>query len=136
MASSRKSSRSRRARIGPADLATRVAARLKSIVRPADRLLVGFSGGVDSVALLDGLARLRPSLRFRLAALHVNHQLSPNAGRWAAFCRTFCRERGVRFKSVKVRVAGGDSMEAAARAARYAAYAREPADYVVLAQHQ
>jgi tRNA(Ile)-lysidine synthase len=136
MASSRKSSRSRRARTGPADLATRVAAQLKSIVRPADRLLVGFSGGVDSVVLLDSLARLRRSLRFRLAALHVNHQLSPNAGRWAAFCRTLCRERGVPFKSVKVRVARGDSMEAAARAARYAAYAREPADYVVLAQHQ
>ena len=117
-------------------MAARVAAQLKSIVKPADRLLVGFSGGVDSVVLLDSLARLRRPLRFRLAALHVNHQLSPDAGRWAAFCKTFCRERGVRFKSVKVRVARGDSMEAAARSARYAAYAREPADYVVLAQHQ
>ena len=86
--------------------------------------------------LLDSLARLRRSLRFRLAALHVNHQLSPNAGRWSAFCRAFCRARGVPFKSVKVRVARGDSKEAAARTARYAAYAREPADYVVLAQHQ
>jgi tRNA(Ile)-lysidine synthase len=136
MASSRKSSRSKRARTGPADLATRVAAQLKSVVRPADRLLVGFSGGVDSVALLDSLVRLRRSLRFRLAALHVNHQLSPNAGRWSAFCKNFCRERGVPFSSVKVRVARGDSMEAAARAARYAAYTREPADYVVLGQHQ
>jgi tRNA(Ile)-lysidine synthase len=91
---------------------------------------------VDSAVLLDSLARLRRSLRFRLSALHVNHQLSPNAGRWSAFCRTFCRERGVSFKSVKVRVVRGDSTEAAARAARYAAYGREPADYVVLAQHQ
>jgi tRNA(Ile)-lysidine synthase len=135
MASSRKSSRNSRARPGP-DLAARVAAQLKSIVKPSDRLLVGFSGGVDSVALLDSLVRLRRSLRFRLAALHVNHHLSPNAGRWTAFCKTFCRERGVPFKSVKVRVARGDSTEAAARAARYAAYAREPADYIVLAQHQ
>ncbi|HKA39083.1 MAG TPA: tRNA lysidine(34) synthetase TilS [Burkholderiales bacterium] len=134
MASSRKSSRSRRGT--PADFDARVAARIKSIAKPADRLLVGFSGGVDSVVLLDSLARLRPSLRFRLAALHVNHQLSPNAGRWSTFCKAFCRERGVPFRSVKVRVARGDSTEAAARAARYAAYAREPADYIVLAQHQ
>jgi tRNA(Ile)-lysidine synthase len=136
MASSRKSSRNSRASSGPADLAARVAVQLKNLVKPADRLLVGFSGGVDSVALLDSLARLRRPLRFGLAALHVNHQLSPNAGRWAAFCKSFCRARGIPFKSVKVRVARGDSMEAAARTARYAAYAREPADYVVLAQHQ
>ncbi len=146
MASSRKSSRSdpplkspplrKGGEAAAGGVAARVAAQLKSIVRPADRLLVGFSGGVDSVVLLDSLARLRRPLRFRLTALHVNHQLSPNAGRWSAFCRTFCRERDVPFKSVKVRVARGDSTEAAARAARYAAYAREPADYVVLAQHQ
>jgi tRNA(Ile)-lysidine synthase len=117
-------------------LAARIAGQVQSIVKPADHLLVGFSGGVDSVVLLDSLARLRRSLRFRLSALHVNHQLSPNAGRWSAFCRTFCRERGVPFKSVKVRVARGDSTEAAARAARYAAYAGEAADYIVLAQHQ
>ena len=117
-------------------MAARVAAQLKSIVKPADRLLVGFSGGVDSVVLLDSLARLRRPLRFQLSALHVNHQLSPNAGRWSTLCRTFCRERGIPFKSVKVRVERGDSMEAAARTARYAVYAREPADYIVLAQHQ
>jgi tRNA(Ile)-lysidine synthase len=117
-------------------LIARVTEQLRNVVQPADRLLVGLSGGVDSVVLLDSLTRLRRSLRFRLAALHVNHQLSPNAGRWAAFCRTLCRVRGVPFKGVKVRVARGDSMEAAARAARYAAYAREPADYIVLAQHQ
>jgi len=135
MASSRKSSRSSRAGPGP-DPAARVAVQIRSTVKPSDRLVVGFSGGVDSVVLLDSLARLRRSLRFRLSALHVNHQLSPNAGRWSAFCRTFCRERDIPFKSVKVHVARGDSTEAAARAARYAAYAREPADYVVLAQHQ
>jgi tRNA(Ile)-lysidine synthase len=133
MASSRKSSRSR---IGPADLAPRVAAKLEHVVKPSDRLVAGFSGGVDSVALLDCLARLRRPLRFHLAALHVNHQLSPHAGRWSAFCKAFCRERSIPFKSLNVRVARGDSTEAAARAARYAAYAREPADYVVLAQHQ
>jgi tRNA(Ile)-lysidine synthase len=144
MASSRKSSRSKppsnpsleKGGGAAGRVATRVAAQIKRIVRPADRLLVGFSGGVDSVVLLDSLARLRRVLRFRLAALHVNHQLSPNAGRWAAFCRTFCRERGIPFRGVKVRVVRGDGTEAAARAARYAAYAREPADYVVLAQHQ
>jgi tRNA(Ile)-lysidine synthase len=131
MASSRKSSRSR-----AIDLAARVAGQLQPILRPSDRLLVGLSGGVDSVVLLDILGRLARKLRFRFAALHVNHQLSPNAGRWESFCRRLCRARGIPFQSVKVGVRRGDSLEAAARAARYAAFARQDCEYVVLAHHR
>jgi tRNA(Ile)-lysidine synthase len=130
MASSRKSSRSR------TDLAARVAAQVRTVIRPRDRLLVGLSGGVDSVVLLDALHRIARTLGFHLSALHVNHQLSPNAGRWSAFCRDWCRARGIPFRAVKVRVLRGNSVEAAARAARYAAFAGAAADYVVLAHHQ
>ena len=133
MASSRKSSRNKS---DFADLAARVAAQLKLVVKPGDRLTAGLSGGVDSIVLLDCLQRAARKLRIRLSALHVNHRLSPNAGRWTAFCRRVCRARGVPFRGVKVTVARGDSVEAAARAARYAAFRDEPADYVVLAQHQ
>lgn len=117
-------------------VAARVAAELRAIVRPSDRLLAGLSGGVDSVVLLDVLQRVARRLRFRLAALHVNHQLSPRAGRWEAFCRRLCRARGVPFRSVKVAVRRGDSVEAEARAARYAEFARADCDYVVLAHHR
>ena len=130
MASSRKSSRSN------LDLAERIAAQLKDIVRPSDRLLAGLSGGVDSVVLLDSLQRVARKLRFRLSALHVNHQLSPHARRWEAFCRRVCRARGIPLQSVKVTVRRGDSLEAAARAVRYAVFARQDCDYVVLAHHR
>ena len=117
-------------------LVARVTAQLKHIVKPSGRLLAGLSGGVDSVVLLDVLARVAPRLRFRLSALHVNHQLSPNARRWESFCRRLCRARGIPFQSVKVGVRRGDSVEAAARAARYAAFARQDCEYVVLAHHR
>jgi tRNA(Ile)-lysidine synthase len=117
-------------------LVARIAAQLKDIVRPSDQLLVGLSGGVDSVVLLDSLQRVARKLQFRLSALHVNHQLSPHAPRWEAFCRRLCRARGIPFQSVKVRVRRGDSLEAAARAARYGAFARQDCDYVVLAHHR
>ena len=118
------------------DLAARMAAQLKDAVKPSDRLVVGLSGGADSMALLDCLRRAAHGLRFRLSALHINHQLSPNAARWSAFCRRLCRERGIPFESVKVTVRRGDSLEAAARAERYAVYARQDCDYVVLAHHR
>jgi tRNA(Ile)-lysidine synthase len=114
----------------------RITAQLKDIVRPSDRLLVGLSGGVDSVVLLDSLQRVARKLRFRLSALHVNHQLSPHARRWEAFCRRLCSARGIPFQSVKVSVRRGDSIEAAARAARYGVFARQDCDYVVLAHHR
>ena len=130
MASSRKSSRSR------PDLAGRVAAQLEDIVKPSDRLVAGLSGGVDSVVLLDILARVARKLRYRLSALHVNHQLSPNARRWEAFCRRLCRTRGIPFRSARVEVRRGDSVEAAARAARYAVFTHQPCEYVVLGHHR
>ena len=117
-------------------VAARVAAKLKDIVKPSGRLVVGLSGGADSVVLLDCLQRVARERRIRLSALHVNHQLSPNAVRWSAFCRRLCRARGIPFGSVKVDVPRGASVEAAARAARYAVFSRQPCDYVVLAHHQ
>jgi tRNA(Ile)-lysidine synthase len=136
MASSRKSSRSRKPARGAAGLAGRVADQVAAYVRPGSRLVVGLSGGVDSVALLDGLQRCAARLRFRLSALHVNHQLSPNAQRWASFCRRLCRARGIPFQVARVTVRRGDSIEAAARAARHAVFSRQDCDYVVLAHHR
>lgn len=133
MASSRKSSRSKPV---AADLSARVASQLGGIVKPSDCLVAGLSGGADSVVLLDCLQQAARVLKFRLAALHVNHQLSPHAARWAGFCRRLCRARGIPFKSVKVCVRRGDGLEAAARAARYAAFHALDCDYVVLAHHR
>jgi tRNA(Ile)-lysidine synthase len=135
MASSRKrSSSSSRGRTE--EFVAQVAAQLAGVVRPGDRVAAALSGGVDSVVLLDVLHRLRTRLRIRLSALHVNHQLNPLAPRWAAFCRRVCHVRGIPFRIVKVTVARGDSLEAAARAARYEVFFRQGCDYIVLAHHQ
>lgn len=130
MASSRKS------RLRAPDLISRVAGNLKAVIKPGDRLVVGLSGGVDSIVLLDVLSRVAKRGRFDLAALHVNHQISPNAGRWAAFCRAACRARSIPLRVVRVTVKAGDSLEAAARAARYDALLSQKADYIVLAHNQ
>ena len=109
---------------------------LAAHVARGEALCVGLSGGVDSVVLLDILHTIAPHHQWRLSAIHVNHQLSPHAHAWARFCRRMCRERGVPLRVVKVNVARGDSIEAAARVARYAAYRAQAADHLVLAQHQ
>ena len=97
---------------------------------------VGLSGGVDSVVLLHRLRALAPRLGFRLSAVHVHHGLSPNADAWAAFCRKLCKAWGVPLSVRKVRVRRrGAGLEAAARAARRAAFGRVAADTIALAHH-
>jgi tRNA(Ile)-lysidine synthase len=108
---------------------------------PADaRCWVAYSGGVDSHALLHALAALRPMLPSRIAAVHVNHGLQADAGAWDRHCRDVCAELEVEYVSLQVngRAAAGESREAAARAARYAALADwlPPRHYLLTAQHQ
>jgi tRNA(Ile)-lysidine synthase len=104
-------------------------------VRRGARVCAALSGGVDSVVLLDVLRRLAPKFRFRLAAVHVNHQLSSNADRWEAFCGALCRARRIPFTAARVDVARGDSVENAARLKRYGVFAAQPAEFVALAHH-
>ena len=99
-------------------------------------LVVGLSGGIDSVVLLHVLVRRLRIAPARISAIHVNHQISPHAGRWAAFCRRLCRELGVKLRVVKVDVPRGNSTEAAARAARYAVFAASGADVLMLAHNR
>lgn len=115
----------------------RVARSLAGIPLQGRRVVVGLSGGVDSMVLLEVMTGLAAPLGFVLGALHVHHGLSRNADAWAAFCADQCERRGIAFALERVTVARdtGTGREAAARAARYAAYARCGADAVALAHH-
>jgi len=102
------------------------------------RIVVGLSGGLDSVVLLHCLVDLAPKLDFTLGALHVHHGLSPNADLWARFCADLCARLGVPFAQANVAVerASGLGLEAAARQARYAVFRQQQADAVALAHHR
>jgi tRNA(Ile)-lysidine synthase len=98
---------------------------------------VGLSGGVDSVVLLDLFWRARTALRVELQAVHVHHGLSPNAADWAGFSRRVAARRGVALRVVKVDVTPfrDKGLEAAAREARYRAFAEAARGYLALAHH-
>lgn len=90
-------------------------------------LVVGVSGGPDSLALLDVLARLLPAERLIVA--HLDHALRPTSADDAALVAQAAAERGLRFVAERADVAGlardsRQSLEAAGRAARYDFLAR------------
>lgn len=105
--------------------------------RPANaRLIVAYSGGLDSTVLLHLLARSsQPGLR----AVHVHHGLQPAAEHWAEHCAAVCEGLDVPMSLCRVHVQGGArGVEAAARDARYAALRAQmrAGDVLVTAHHQ
>ena len=87
-----------------------------------ERVVVGVSGGADSVALLAVLCVLAPAWRLQLHVLHVDHGLRPDSSNDAAFVRRLGARLGVPVDVATVLVGPG-SVEAAARVARHAALA-------------
>jgi tRNA(Ile)-lysidine synthase len=88
-------------------------------------VVVGLSGGPDSVCLLDILLALKEELDFTVSAVHVNHRLRPGdaeSDQW--YVERLCEDKGVplvvRVIPVAERAeARGESVEEAGRNARF-----------------
>lgn len=108
---------------------------------PVRRYWVALSGGLDSMVLLHSLAELRPDLGgSEVRAIHINHGLSHYAGQWAEHCRQMCESFAIPCEVITVdaQAGTGDSPEAAARRARYAAFQShvDEGDCLLTAHHE
>lgn len=98
------------------------------MTRPGDGVLVGLSGGADSVGLLLVLWKLRETFQISLRALHVHHGLrGAEADRDAAFSRMLCERLEIPFYEFRIDAAKEAldrkcSIEEAGRLARYRLY--------------
>ena len=122
------------------------------------RIIVAYSGGVDSHVLLHALVqalntpRAAPpdapaaapwSQHFVLRALHVDHQLQSQSTAWAEHCAAVCSELGVPLQTRQIpgeeitSLEAEQGLEAAARLSRYRVFNQVmlPGDVFVLAQH-
>ena len=111
------------------ELAARVRDAIKrhQLIRRGERVLVGVSGGADSIALLHLLTQLRPAGGWNLYAVHVDHGLRETSPDDAAFVRAFGEALGIpvivesREVAARCREAGW-SLEDGARRIRYACF--------------
>ncbi|MDD3368135.1 MAG: tRNA lysidine(34) synthetase TilS [Lachnospiraceae bacterium] len=89
-----------------------------------ETVVIGLSGGADSVCLLFMLLELQKEIPFHIAALHVNHGVRMDAAQDACYAELLCRENGVPFTLVEEDVPAvaeilGISTEEAGRQIRY-----------------
>jgi tRNA(Ile)-lysidine synthetase-like protein len=88
---------------------------------PGEGVVVAFSGGPDSTALLWGMSRLAGSLGIRLAAAHLDHAMDAGSAERAAGAARLAAELGAPLIAERIPVLPrSESPEAAARRERYA----------------
>jgi len=95
-----------------------------------DNVLVGVSGGPDSIALLHALHVLACDEDWNVLAVHVNHQLrGEESEEDERYVREFCSRHGIAFEAVRVDVNGvvrqqGGNRQSVARQLRMEAFER------------
>ena len=104
-------------KLTPSSLSALGLAGLKPVDLP---LVVAYSGGADSTALLLMLAQQHPG---QVQAIHIHHGLQEAADDFAAHCQVFCDRLNIplHVTHVNAEAVSGQSPEDAARKARYTA---------------
>ncbi|ABI39696.1 tRNA(Ile)-lysidine synthetase [Shewanella sp. MR-4] len=124
------------------DLCAHIARFLASLpLQTGSKLVLAYSGGVDSEVLAYGLsefAKHHPELHYQL--IYVHHGLSPNADAWAKHCQTRAASYGLPITVERVQLTLGPrvSVEAEARRMRYQAILQhlKPQDVLLTAHHE
>ena len=67
-----------------------------NLISDGDKIVIGLSGGPDSVCLLHILNRLKEKLDIELYVAHLNHQIRGiEAQKDALYVSTICEEMGI-----------------------------------------
>ncbi len=88
------------------------------LIEPRDKVIVGCSGGPDSVALLFLLRQISSAWGLEIVVAHLNHGLRPQAQEEADYVKMLCKDLGYRFYYKKTTIERKDSLEQQARLKR------------------
>ena len=97
-----------------------------NLIENGDKIVVGVSGGPDSICLVDLLNEIKNDgkINFELVVCHINHMIREEAGEDEEFVRKYCEEKQIPFfvKHAKVEEIAKDmkiGTEEAGRKVRY-----------------
>lgn len=111
----------------------------KEILRYGDTVVVGCSGGPDSMALLHLLLKIKKEMDIAIICCHVNHNVRKESITEMEFLRKYCLNHGVEFEAMTIKNYGDDNFHNEARTIRYTFFndivKKYNAKYLMTAHH-
>ena len=65
------------------------------LIKNGDNIVVGVSGGPDSMTLLNVLINLKEELNFKITVAHINHMIRVEAEEETRYVKNFCKEKNI-----------------------------------------
>lgn len=104
-----------------------------------DTIVIGNSGGPDSMFLLTALLKIRDKFNLKIVCAHVNHNVRKESEQEQVFLMNYCNEKNVVFEAMKIEKYGDDNFHNQARNIRYNFFEdivnKYDANYLMTAHH-
>lgn len=84
-----------------------------------DSVVIGVSGGPDSMALLYIMNQFKEKIGFKIICAHVNHNKRPESEKEQECLEKYCKENNIIFEYIKIDNWGDDNFHNEARTVRY-----------------
>ena len=65
------------------------------LIKNGDNIVVGVSGGPDSMTLLNVLINLKENLNLKITVAHINHMIRQEAEEETKYVQNFCKQRDI-----------------------------------------
>mgnify|MGYP004529941049 FL=1 len=108
-------------------------------LKDGDTIVLGNSGGPDSMCLLTILLRLREKYHLNIVSAHVNHNVRSESAAEKEFLMNYCKDNNVGFEAMTIERYGDDNFHNQARKIRYNFFndvvRKYDANYLMTAHH-
>ncbi len=88
-------------------------------LKKEDAIVVGVSGGPDSMALLHLLLNIKKEKHIRIICAHINHNQRKESAEEEEYVKSYCRDNDIIFECIKINKWGEENFESEARSVRY-----------------
>lgn len=108
-------------------------------LKDQDIIVVGCSGGPDSMALMYVLMNIRKKINIKIICAHVNHNVRVESKNEEKFLQKYCNEHDIIFETMTIEKYGDDNFHNEARKIRYQFFDeiinKYNANYLMTAHH-
>lgn len=75
-----------------------------NLIEPKDKIVLGVSGGPDSISMLNILNEIKDELNFEIYVAHINHMIREEAEEDEKYVQKYCKKNGIQFFAKRIDV--------------------------------